>query len=1000
MFTFQEIIQKLVQFWSSKGCIIHQGHDVEVGAGTFNPATFLRCLGPEPYKTVYVEPSRRPQDGRYGENPNRLQLFHQLQVIVKPSPVDIQKTYLQSLEEIGFSSNDHDIRFVHDDWESPTLGAWGLGWEIWIDGMEVSQFTYFQSIAGLELNPIPVEITYGLERLCMLAQKKNNFFEMKYNEELTYGDVFHRNEVEWSKYNFETSSPTMWLKHFEDYEKEAKNLINLNLPIPGYDFVMKASHAFNMLEARGVISTTERTNYIHRIRDLAKLSAIEYLASREKMGFPLLKKPATTCPVSLPQSTSHSFNPDHRKDFLFEIGVEQLPATFIPIGIEELKRIFNEFLNKHTLSYQDIKLFGSPQRLSILISGLAEGTACALVEKRGPQLSVAFDAAGQLTKQGSGFFESLSVPFATKEEIQNNKHPSIKIQSINDKEYLFGHVAKSGESTFKLLESFLVDAIKNISFPKSMRWADFDISFARPIQWIIALLGEEVVPVHIANVISSNLSKGHAQRHPHPVLISHPSVYESELEKAFVIADVAKRKNHIEKQLDAILQKNNCSVLKKERVLNEVLFLVEWPELAIYDFDKKFLKVPAEVLVSEMVEHQRYFPVTDKQNTLLPKFIITADTCVNKEILRNNLAVLSARLSDGVFLYEQDLALSLDYFNEKLKAITFHKDLGTVYQKVERLEKIALQLNQLLKVEDDSIVKRAAHLCKADLSSAMVGEFPELQGTIGMYYARHHKEKELVAIAIKEHWLPVAEKGDLPTTNCGRLISLADKIDNILSYYSVGIKPTSSKDPFALRRQTLGILRILLDAKWSIALDKLFENILPRKQLLEEIYSFFKIRLKTIFEEGEFEKDEIEASLSYASMNPFEEYCKIKALHEFRQSSNAFNQMIEVFKRAKGQIGNEARKELNESLLKEPAEKKLLHGLKLIDQSFIEAIHLRNYKKAFELLTTLQQPIGQLFDEVKILDQDVSIKNNRIALLQEVFHPFTQLLDLSKLQIK
>ena len=288
--TFQEIISKLSNFWAEKGCLIQQGHDVEVGAGTFNPATFLRCLGPEPYNTVYVEPSRRPQDGRFGENPNRTQLFHQLQVIMKPSPLDIQNLYLESLECLGFNLKEHDIRFVHDDWESPTLGAWGLGWEVWLDGMEVTQFTYFQSVAGFSLKPISVELTYGLERLSMIVQKKDNFFDMKYNEQFTYGDIYHRNEVEWSHYNFYKASTEMWLRHFEDYEREAKHLIKENLPIPAYDFVMKASHAFNILEARGVLSVTERTGYIARVRDLAKLTAAEYLSSREKMGFALLKR--------------------------------------------------------------------------------------------------------------------------------------------------------------------------------------------------------------------------------------------------------------------------------------------------------------------------------------------------------------------------------------------------------------------------------------------------------------------------------------------------------------------------------------------------------------------------------------------------------------------------------------------------------------------------------------------------------------------------------------
>jgi glycyl-tRNA synthetase len=272
--TFQQIVQKLTDYWEKQGCIIHFGHDLEMGAGTFNPATFLRCLGPEPYKTAYVEPSRRPSDGRFGENPNRLQLFHQFQVIIKPSPPNILELYKDSLEVIGISLKEHDIRFVHDDWESPTLGAYGLGWEVWIDGMEVTQFTYFQAVGSQPLKPVTVELAMGLERLCMYVQNKNNFFEMQWNEEYTYGEIVKRNEVEWSYYNFTHASTEMWLRHFDDYEKEAKVLIAKELPLPAYDFVIKASHAFNMLDARGVISVTERAGYIARIRDLARLIAV------------------------------------------------------------------------------------------------------------------------------------------------------------------------------------------------------------------------------------------------------------------------------------------------------------------------------------------------------------------------------------------------------------------------------------------------------------------------------------------------------------------------------------------------------------------------------------------------------------------------------------------------------------------------------------------------------------------------------------------------------
>ena len=288
--TFQELILALHKYWTSKGCLMVQPYDTEVGAGTFNPATFLRVLGPEPWMAAYVEPSRRPTDGRYGENPNRLQHYYQYQVILKPSPQDVQDLYLDSLREIGLDPLKHDVRFVEDDWESPTLGAWGLGWEVWLDGMEITQFTYFQQVGGIDLRPVSAEITYGLERICMYLQQVDNVYDLVWTKGVKYGDVHHRGEVEFSKYNFEEADVEMHFKLFEMFEKECKRLNREGLVLPAYDYCLKCSHAFNMLDARGAVSVTERTGYIARVRNLARMCAENYLKLREEMGFPMLKK--------------------------------------------------------------------------------------------------------------------------------------------------------------------------------------------------------------------------------------------------------------------------------------------------------------------------------------------------------------------------------------------------------------------------------------------------------------------------------------------------------------------------------------------------------------------------------------------------------------------------------------------------------------------------------------------------------------------------------------
>ncbi len=291
MLTFQEIVLSLQQFWGKQGCVLLQPYDVEMGAGTFHTATFLRALGPEPWRAAFVQPSRRPKDGRYGENPNRLQHYYQFQVVLKPSPDNIQELYLDSLRSLGIDPTQHDVRFVEDDWESPSLGAWGLGWEVWLNGMEVTQFTYFQEVGGLPCKPVLGEITYGLERLAMYLQGVENIYDLVWTPGVTYGDVYHQNEVEQSRYNFELADVAWLLNQFSDFEREAGRLMDAGLALPGFEMVMKCSHTFNVLDARGAISVTERAAYIARVRTLARKVARAYYDAREALGFPMLKQP-------------------------------------------------------------------------------------------------------------------------------------------------------------------------------------------------------------------------------------------------------------------------------------------------------------------------------------------------------------------------------------------------------------------------------------------------------------------------------------------------------------------------------------------------------------------------------------------------------------------------------------------------------------------------------------------------------------------------------------
>lgn len=1015
MLTFQQFLSTLTSFWEKQGCIIHQGYDVEVGAGTFNPATFLRCLGPEPYRAAYIEPCRRPTDGRYGTNPNRLQHYFQYQVILKPSPLNIQDLYLQSLEALGFNLKDHDIRFVHDDWESPTLGAWGLGWEVWMDGMEITQFTYFQAVGGVELKPITGEITYGIERLAMYLQKVNSIFDLKWNDHLTYGDVYHRNEIEWSHYNFEKASTSMWYRHFEDYEKEAKQLIAEQLPIPAYDFVMKASHAFNLLDARGVISVTERTGYIARIRELARQVAESYIQSREGQGYPLLKRhkqendflPRQLSPMPESLLNVHS---DDAEDFLLEIGSEELPATFVTIGSQNLEKAIRTLLEKEEIGFERISVYATPRRLAVYVHQLAKGKPSQSIEKKGPPLDQAYHLTGEIKPAGEGFFRSLGIPAPTLEAIQQQQIDGIEIRSLKGISYLFGTLYQEGRATAAILAERLPQLILSLDFPKKMRWADLDLLYARPLHWIIALFGSDVIPFQVGPLSSGCTTYGHRQLAPGPNNLENARDYLKVLRQHSVMADPNERQESILEQLAELETKNDIKIIERERVIPQVLNLVEWPYLTLSTFQPDFLKAPKEVLISEMVEHQKYFPVANSDSTLKNLFVITANVVPTDEIRQGNQKVISARLSDGVFLYEEDLKVKLEEFNEKLKKVTFQKELGTVYQKVERIIAHAKVLQKMLGISTSSRVERAALLSKADLASNMVYEFPELQGTIGRYYALAQKEEPEVAQAIDEQWMPRGENAPLPESETGTIISLSDKLDNLIGCFSVGLKPTSSSDPYALRRQVLGMIKMLIKGHYVLPLKECLlqciehfpaDIVKDKNQIVDDLLAFITNRVKTVFQDYGFYKDEIEASLAHGCHDIYDTFCRVKALHEFRQQAKKqFSSLYEVYKRAKGQLNGHRSGAISPQWLVEPAEQKLNSLLNTQQQAFKEALSRRDYNQAYALIATIQPALADLFEQVKILADDPQIRENRLALLKRVFDLFDEMLDFSKIQEK
>lgn len=1037
---FQEMIARLTDFWAKQGCAVHQGYDLEVGAGTFNPATFLRCLGPEPYAAVYVEPSRRPQDGRYGENPNRLQFYHQMQVIIKPSPPDLQDLYLQSLEAIGLDLSAHDIRFVHDDWENPTIGAWGLGWEVWIDGMEVTQFTYFQAVGGMPVKPVSGELTYGLERVAMYLQGVDSFFDIRWNETFSYGDLFKRSEWEWSHYNFSEADTAMWLRHFDDFEAESKRLIRNLLPIPAYDFVMKASHAFNMLDARGVISVTERTGYISRIRNLASALAELYVKSREEQAFPLLRAAKASPEISIPE-ISPDYDAEETQDFLLEVGSEELPDSFVPIGMRNLENAIERLLKQHHLPYQTIETYGTPRRLAVIVRGLRGGTLPQKAERKGPALQAAFESDGNPTKAGGGFFRALDLTPLTLEQVQKGEQPRLEIRKVKGQEYLFAQLEIPGISARQLLAQNLPELILGLDFPKKMRWGDHSIEYARPLRWLVALYGKEEIPFAIGSLVACRRTWGHRQLAPGPMTLTEASTYVETLKKHKVMVDVAERKQTIEAQLAAL----DDEALVTERVLPHVLHLVEWPTVTVGNFDASYLGAPKEVLISEMVEHQKYFPLGDAKGELVPRFAVVTNTTPTDKIRHGNARALAPRLADGLFLYEEDLKTPLSSFADKLRTITFQKELGSMAGKAERLERYAHVLHSHLQLGELELLTKAAKLCKADLASGLVGEFPELQGTAGGLYARAEGLSEPVAVAIEEHWMPRGERAPLPTSPTGIVLSLCDKIDNFLSCFALGMAPTSSSDPYALRRQAIGMIKILLENALYLPLptvlsecfDLFLDNPeLPRKTasaigekkdaILADLMSFLLARFRGLLVDKGYAKDAIEAALVKEVRDLYDTERLLAALTTFRSEAHeSFLAVVEIDTRAKKIlmshnphliVGWQASKHATlvtdenrlpapqAALCRDPAEKRLFeHLAKLKEQFHMNLVDRRtpqehDFLTAFHLLAELKEPVAELFDAVKIFDDDPQLKMNRLALLQQVWDLCAELVDFSKLQ--
>ncbi|WP_295154438.1 glycine--tRNA ligase subunit beta [uncultured Brachyspira sp.] len=694
------------------------------------------------------------------------------------------------------------------------------------------------------------------------------------------------------------------------------------------------------------------------------------------------------------------------KDLLIEILVEEIPADFAYPASLSFKKIVENILKSNGVNFSCINSYTTPRRLAVLAENAEEKSKDEIIEFRGPLFESAVKD-GVLTKAGEGFLKSHNINADSIKNIdENESFDKPYLKEVKGRKYIFVKKEKKGIETKKLFEEKLENIISSIDFKKKMRWGDKDFAFVRPIRNVLALFGDEIIKTAVAGIETNNKLTGHRLLSPEFTEINNPKDYEKILLEKHVIVSREKRLENIINQLENIEKEYGFESVSKKKVSEIVADLVEEPHLFTAEFDSKFLEVPKEVLISEMIEHQKYFPLCKKDGSLTNLFVITANQPKTTQITAGNIRVLTARLSDGRFLYQEDIKKGMDEMNERLEMLMFRKELGSVSDKVKRLEKNSeLLINLLGYGKDKENILKAVKYMKSDLVSNMVYNFPELQGIMGGYFAKSMNLNDDISLAINEQYKPLFASDEIPSNDTGKTIAILDKMDNITAGFYVGDIPTGSQDPNALRRQALGIINILIKSKKHINLKKLIEdslNSMPKdarnnksEDLVKDIFEFFKSRFEN---DIDFAKDSITGVLSTGIDDIYDAYLKIEAIDAFRnKNGELFSNLLAVFKRLKNIIKSSKDANLDESLLKEEAEKSLYNIYKEKLSEVNKLMENKEYEKTFALLASLYEPLDKFFKDIMVNVEDEKIKNNRIALLSLADKIFKNMLDFSSL---
>lgn len=686
------------------------------------------------------------------------------------------------------------------------------------------------------------------------------------------------------------------------------------------------------------------------------------------------------------------------KDYLFEIGTEEMPAHVVSHSVKQLAERTEKFLKENGLKFKNVKTFSTPRRLTILVEELAEKQDDIDEIKKGPAKKIALDKDKNWTKAAEGFARG-----------QGMSTDDIYFEELKGTEYAYVHVQKEGKKAADILLG-MSDIIKAMTFPTKMRWDSHDFEFVRPIHWLVSLFGSDVIPVKILDITAGRKTEGHRFLGD-SVVLANTADYEDALKDQFVIVDAKKRKEMIVDQMNQLVKENNWQIKMDQNLLEEVTNLVEYPTVFAGSFDKKYLEMPQEVLITSMKDNQRYFEVYDQDNHLINHFISVRNG--NKDYLENvvsgNEKVLVARLDDAQFFYDEDRKYPLSHFVNKLKNVSFHDKIGSMAEKTVRVRIIGDLLAKRWKLDEQTIkdFDRASELYKFDLVTQMVGEFAELQGIMGMHYAKLAGEKDDVAVAIKEHYMPTTSEGELPETTVGSLLSVADKLDTIITFFAVGMIPSSSNDPYALRRYAYGIVRILLKQKWSLPFKEVLPEIvsaldgktpakLPKTaEQDEEIAAFIRDRIKQYLQRNNFKYDIIDAVLASSQQDPIQILAAANVL-QLHHDDDKFKPVVESLIRIKNILKKakyKGKNAVNPDLFANESEQELYAGVNALKD-------ISNLTDLYDGFVKLQPVIDRYFETNMILDKNEEIKNNRLNQLSAVAELADNLGDLSKLVIK